>query len=112
MGLDNFWKMDNENNGSVEGDYKVCGGIFTDNGNDSFRGKVYNSIIENITGVSLYESEITAPIVEQMNKQIQECTYKTAKSYSQYDLEEKEWEDFQRMWNDHAEAGHYLVSWY
>lgn len=33
----------------------LCGGIMTDN-NNSFRGKVYNELLEEITGMSLYNS--------------------------------------------------------
>ena len=34
----------------------LCGGSFMTNDNNSFRGKVYNELLETITGLSLYNS--------------------------------------------------------
>lgn len=45
----------------------LCGGLFSGNGaGPSFRGKVYNDIIENLTGVSLYQEEIPNETVKGM----------------------------------------------
>ena len=35
MGLDNIWKKNKEENGVIEGDFKLCGGVFSGHGNDS-----------------------------------------------------------------------------
>lgn len=52
---------------------KLCGGMFSGGGN-SFRGKVYNDWVEYCTGVSLYEEEIPADVVEQMYKALSNLT--------------------------------------
>ena len=112
MGLDNYWKQDKDTNGIVEGEFQVCGGICSGNGNDSFRGKVYNSIVEEITGISLYQDTISAEDVAMMNEIIQETTYEGAKACASYDLRKEEWESFQKMWDAHTKAHHYLISWW
>jgi len=89
MGLDNYWKQDKDTNGIVEGEFQVCGGICSGNGNDSFRGKVYNSIVEEITGISLYQDTISAEDVAMMNEIIQETTYEGANLVPAMTLEKK-----------------------
>ena len=32
MGLDNFWKKSKDEAGVIEGEFKICGGIFSGNG--------------------------------------------------------------------------------
>ena len=55
MGLDSMWCKNDTEAGKIEGEFKVWSGGFSDNGNTSFRGKVYYSIVEEIAGVSLYD---------------------------------------------------------
>lgn len=112
MGLDNYWKKNESDNGVIDGDFKICGGICSGNGNDSFRGKVYNNIVSEITGVSLYDEKIPNDIICQMNEKIQNCDYETAQSFASYELSKDEWADFQKMWDSHTKAGHYLISWW
>lgn len=111
MGLDNFWQIDTETPGYIEGDFNVCYGNFSNKGNSSFRGRAYDDIIEPLTGVSLYEDKIEMDTILKMNEKIQECPFEKARELAGYDLKEEEWKDFQRMWDGHAKAGHYLVSW-
>ena len=45
----------------------LCGGLFSGNGSGpSFRGKIYNEVIEEITGVSLYQEVIPTDTVKGM----------------------------------------------
>lgn len=45
----------------------LCGGLFSGNGaGPSFRGKIYNELIEELTGVSLYQEEIPNTVVKGM----------------------------------------------
>ena len=112
MGLDNFWS------GSVEGDFKVCGGLCSGHGNDSFRGKVYNTFIEWNTGVSLYDDVIDnrtiRTIADKLDKKIRECTKDgTFESFCEFwNMDEHEMLDLSRMFRVHALAGHTLTSWY
>ena len=112
MGLDNYWKENQDTNGNIQGTFKVCGGICSGNGNDSFRGKVYNSIIQEITGISLYQETISSDQIKTMNELIQKCNFENAKNFADYNLEEEEWESFQKMWQAHSDANHYLISWW
>jgi len=81
MGLDNIWKKNKEENGVIEGDFKLCGGVFSGHGNDSFRGKVYDRFVEDVTGVSLYGDPETFEIPNETVKQMAD------------DLEAVEWRD-------------------
>ncbi len=112
MGLENFWQIDEDTPGFIEGDFQVVYGPFSNKGNSSFRGKAYDDIIEPITGVSLYEDKIEIETIRKMNEKIQECSCEKARELAGYDLKEKEWKDFQKMWDAHTKTGHYLISWY
>ena len=115
MGLDNYWKKSKEDAGVIEGDFKICYGIFSGSGNESFRGKVYHRLVEDITGVSLYGDpetcEIPSETVKQMAIDLEETEWRD--SYIQnYDIEEDEFKDLVKMFRLHADAGHYLIAWY
>ena len=115
MGLDNIWKKNKDENGFIEGEFKICGGVFSGSGNDSFRGKVYARLVEDITGVSLYGDpetfETPNETVKQMAIDLEETEWRD--SYIQnYDIEEQEFKDLVRMFRLHADAGHYLLAWY
>lgn len=111
MGLDNYWMKSKEESGVVEGNFKVCGGVFSDNGNDSFRGKVYCRFIEDITEVNLYSDEIPNEIVNKMANDLEATEWRD--SYVEhYDIEEYEFRDLVRMFRLHADAGHYLIASY
>jgi len=115
MGLDNYWKKSKEEAGTIDGDFKICCGIFSGSGNESFRGKVYHRLVEDITGVSLYGDpetcEISHETVNQMADDLEKTEWRD--SYIQnYDIEEDEFKDLVKMFRLHADAGHYLVAWY
>jgi hypothetical protein len=115
MGLDNYWKKSKEEAGTIEGDFKICCGVFSGSGNESFRGKVYHRLVEDITGVSLYGDpetcEIPSEIVKDMAEGLEATEWRD--SYIQnYDIEEQEFKDLVRMFRLHADAGHYLLAWY
>ena len=115
MGLDNIWKKNKEENGVIEGDFKLCGGVFSGHGNDSFRGKVYNQFVEDVTGVSLYGDpetfEISNETVKQMADDLEAVEWRD--SYiTNYDIEKQEFKDLVKMFRLHADAGHYLLAWF
>jgi hypothetical protein len=115
MGLDNLWKKNDNEDAMVEGDFCICGGLCSDNGNSSFRGKVYARFVEDVTGVCLYgdpkTSKISNETVKQMATDLEETEWRD--SYIQnYDIEEQEFKDLARMFRLHADAGHYLVANY
>jgi hypothetical protein len=113
MGLDNYWKKNAEEYGEIEGEFKVCGGMMSGNGNDSFRGKVYHRLVEDITGISLYgdreTNEISNETVKKMADDLEATEWRD--SYIEnYDIVEEEFRDLVKMFRLHADAGHYLVS--
>ena len=115
MGLDNYWMKNKEEFGVIEGIFKVCGGMLTDNGNDSFRGKVYYRFIEDVTEVNLYghpdTGEIPNEVVKKMADDLEATEWRDSFIES-YDIIEEEFRDLVRMFRLHADAGHYLVSSY
>ena len=115
MGLDNYWMKNKEETGEVEGIFKICGGMLSGNGNDSFRGKVYYLFIEDVTEVNLYGDpdthEIPNEIVKKMADDLEATEWRD--SYIEnYDLTEQEFRDLVRMFRLHADAGHYLFASY
>ena len=53
----------------------LVGGICSGNGCDgSFRGKCYNSLVEEVTGYSLYEDELPPPVVEIMADRLRKAS--------------------------------------
>ena len=115
MGLDNFWKKSKDEAGVIEGEFKVCGGMFSGCGNDSFRGKIYDRFVEDVTGVSLYGDLETFETPNETVKQMADDLGATEwrDSYIQnYDIQEEEFRDLARMFKLHADAGHYLLAWY
>jgi hypothetical protein len=114
MGLDNYWMKSKDEAGVIEGEFKICGGIFSENGNDSFRGKVYHRLVEDITGISLYgytneTNDISNEIIREMADGLEATEFKP-EYIAYYNIEEEEFKDLVRMFRLHADAGHFLVS--
>lgn len=100
MGLDNFWSA------AVEGDFNVCGGMFSGHGNESFRGKVYSDLVERVTGVSLYEDSIDNGTILDMADKLEEAAKADPEGPG------GEVTRLAQMFRAHADAGHSLSSWY
>jgi hypothetical protein len=109
MGLDNYWKKNEDEFGYIEGEFKIFGGMCSGNGNDSFRGKVYARIIQDITMVNLYDDIIPHDTVKQMADDLESVTF-IPEYIVHYDIEKDEFDDLVKMFRLHADAGHYLVS--
>jgi hypothetical protein len=113
MGLDNFWCNGDTNDiCDVDKEFKVCGGMLSGHGGNSFRGKVYSAIIECLTNRSLYEDKLSVEEVKEINKTLKKTSFRSAKKHDEWDLTEAEWKNFKEMWAYHAEAGHSLKAWY
>jgi hypothetical protein len=115
MGLDSLWKDKDGNDGVIPQRFKVCGGLFSGNfelGNDSFRGKVYENLIVEVTGESLYQELIPNEKIKVMNDALQKAKYEDVKDLGMYELIEEEWNSFKAMWQAHSDAGHNLVGWW
>jgi hypothetical protein len=55
-----------------EADIQLCGGMFS-GGEGSFRGKVYDRLIQEVTGESLYQHWIPPETVKKMSRDLNEC---------------------------------------
>lgn len=69
MGLDNYFVIEGTDTVPILlpwPDVNLCGGMFSGHGDGSFRGKVYADIVEQITGVSLYEDRLSTETLEEM----------------------------------------------
>lgn len=111
MGLDSIWVNQDNSKGVIPGKFNVCGGMFSDNGNQSFRGKVYNQIIESVTGVSLYQEEIPNETIKQMTDALKSIKWNSQFGFD-HDIDSDEFSDLVRMFEAHASAGHKLVGWW
>ena len=115
MGLDNYWKKSKDEAGVIEGEFNICGGMFSGSGNESFRGKVYAQFVEDVTEVSLYGDPDTCEVPNETVKKMAddlEATEWRDSYIENYDIEEQEFKDLVRMFRLHADAGHYLYAWY
>ena len=83
--------------------------MLSGHGNDSFRGKVYCRLIEDVCNENLYDEMIPNETVKQMADDLEATEWRD--SYIEnYDIEEEEFKDLVKMFRLHADAGHYLVS--
>lgn len=108
MGLDSFWvHPDGEDVPHPEFDppLRLCGGMFSGNGSGSFRGKVYEDLVREVTGHSLYQEVIDNETVRAMADDLavlQNCS-------SRDNIEQK---DIARMFRAYADAGFELKGWW
>ena len=82
MGIDTFASRSPEDielteediNAFREANIQLCGGVFSGDGSDgSFRGKVYNLLILEISSQSLTQEWISPEVVSEMYKAFLEC---------------------------------------
>ena len=111
MGLDCFWKNKEGQTANIGKEFNVCGGMLSDNGTTSFRGKVYAELIEQASDISLYQEEIDSETC----RKISECLDKF--DFERYDqswwpVEPDEFEQLKEMFRAHVEKGHHLVGWW
>jgi hypothetical protein len=106
-----MWRETGSNEpGYVDGRFDICGGRFSDNGNDSFRGKVYNKLFEEATSLSLY-TDLTNEQCRDVIPKLE--AYNLRRSVNNYyGVTADEWKAFIKMWKAHAEAGHWLWAFY
>jgi hypothetical protein len=115
MGLDSFWKLPKGTGDPLfEPELHLCGGMCSNHGQGSFRGKVYNYFIENATGQTLYAEVIDNIKVKDMAKKLQEyLDTRNLDDFAEvYGLEISELKDLCRMFNTYSEAGATLHGWW
>jgi hypothetical protein len=117
MGLDSFWVVSKKKSPAKPKDVKfdpelhLCGGMFSGHGSGSFRGKVYDAIIEEVTGVTLYQKMIPHKTVQAMALMLYNTPYKKEWGVH-YEIDKREYNDIVRMFTGYADAGASLEGWW
>ena len=118
MGLDNFWRLkEGQSHPDFDPPLKLCGGLFSNYGRESFRGKVYSEFFDEILSINLFKDSIsTEELIEglyclnvyisQNPNKNWECSYLTREITFQEIL------DIQRMLTEYIKVGATLESWY
>jgi hypothetical protein len=121
MGLDSFWDIPK---GSKDVNFspplKLCGGMLSAHGEGSFRGKVYDYLIETVTGESLYQEKIAPAVIKKMSLALDNTEYdslpphlRTSGSADEaYPVTREEYEDIRRMFSTYAKLGACLKGWW
>lgn len=111
MGLDSYWVKEQKFVLEFDPPLHLCGGIFSSPEAGSFRGKMYNELIENISGISLYQLRIS-------NEDVRQIAYALDRAGPEdldglyYELEERELEDLRRMFRAYADEGAAILGWW
>lgn len=121
MGLDTFFRfMTAPGETAPKLDLTVkhlCGGMFSgDNDGSSFRGKVYDDIVQEATGGghTLYE-ELTSPeIVRSIAKDLQDLldADPDRKAFGQYGCSREEIVELQKVFDAYGNASAIMVGWW
>ena len=119
MGLDNYIVVEDaalyhrireELNG-----LSLVRGLVTAEGSHWIRGKVYNELIEGLTGVSLYQEDIDPQTVEKIHKVLQKTKFSKAKRYMGWweeEDQEKAWEGIQKFFEVCVKYNASLGGWW
>ncbi len=114
MGLDSYWRNP-ETDEILLLDFdpplRLVGGMFSEYGNGSFRGKVYAPLLEAVTGVSLYQQRISNHVIREMADVLDRTPF-DPKFQIEYGVSEQEYRDLQRMFRAYADAGAVLDGWW
>lgn len=125
MGLDNYW-VESEDSTKVansitfeENPPNLYGGIFSYGGAaSSFRGKVYNAFVEDLTGHTLYEEFMESSQCLVIAEKLKEASASDGvdefvkSSKNAYELSKDQYLDFIRYWIAYSEQGYHLRGWW
>lgn len=124
MGLDNYWmKADDTIDKDVDfsPQLNLCGGMFSEGGRGSFRGKVYDNFIQDVAGHSLY-NDLSNDDVHKIAESLEDYLDKVRSG--QEDIRSDKYGsygdcisfnglvDLTRMFRRYADRGSKLVAWY
>lgn len=92
----------------------LCGGMYSD-GVTSFRGKVYDTFVSEVTGVSLYQEWIPPETVAEMADKLDECDPETIGERLDLDADcvpsPGEIRDLQKLFRLCADRGLGIIAW-
>jgi hypothetical protein len=122
MGLDNYPARDPEGTLLPEDEeafrkagIRLCGGLFSD-GTTSFRGEVYDTLVERVTGVTLYRGWIPPETVREMAAALSSRSPKElaqmwmGENYTEEGV--REMENLQRFFQICAKRDLGLIAWW
>jgi len=122
MGLDSFWVHPNDTDEHKEThpeftpELRLCGGMFSEFGSGSFRGKEYSAFIEDWTDFHLYhelmDNETVAEIGLHLQRYADNMVSHDLTLHTNYDISEDEVRDLARMFVAYGAAGFELVGWW
>jgi hypothetical protein len=123
MGLDSFWELPSTAElAKFTPPLSLCGGMFSAHGEGSFRGGAYDSLVEAVTGESLYQGEISPEVVMRMAASLGSTEFedlpKHLRAVSLDDTVDDstvtrgEYEDLRRMFSVYAALGARLKGWW
>lgn len=113
MGLDSFWEVpEGTKEPTFDPPLRLCGGMFSGHGKGSFRGKVYYSAIQEVSGVSLYQERMEPGDVKRIADAL--AAYEPTEEWLERHniLSMKEWNDLVRMFRGYADVGASLLGWW
>lgn len=114
MGLDSYWcKTPEERPVEIVFDppLNLCGGMLSGTGAGSFRGKVYATIIEEISGVSIYNEWLDTDTISKIAADL-EATEWVPRFEQEYGIGKEEFNDLGRMFGAYAFAKCGLYGWW
>lgn len=109
MGLDSFWKT--ETKPAFSRPLHLCGGMFSEHGEDSFRGKVYDDFIFAMTEISLYQEEMSNDDVRKIADKLESLEYDPAWD-ERFGLTAETFDDLKLMFRGYADVGATLCGWW
>lgn len=121
MGLDNYFRIECSEGETapvvkMEREPTLTGGMFSGHGRGSFRGKVYATLIEDITGTSIYEDcigpDTLVEMADEMDAHLAENPGTTMFKSDDWDVPRQELADLAMIFRAYGEAGYHLNSWY
>lgn len=116
MGLDSYFSETKDYKAIESPNYKICGGLCSGQGL-SFRGKVYNDLIQDATGESLYQEWIPPKTVKCMAISLKGYiaalkSFSGERTYTDWELTLESIEELNRMFQDAASLNLGLIGWW
>lgn len=111
MGLDNQWVLPPsiKKHPTFDPPLKLWGGLYSNHGCESFRGKMYLDFCEEVMDLNLFQDSITN---EELKVALEKLSTWMQKKSSWGDHDSDEISDLFRMFNTYVKLGASLESWY
>lgn len=109
MGLDNFWELpEGVPHPNFDPPLNLWGGLFSDHGCQSFRGKMYSTFCDMVMGINLYNDVISNQELLTATERLRVWIEENPDSRL---ISDEEVNDLYRMFNTYANLGATLESW-